>query len=169
MKLRYGKVYWFTGLSGSGKTTIAKLLRRETDGVLLDGDECRWTLCSDLGFSKEDRAENVARVGAVAKLVSDSGVDAIVSLISPYATDRDLVKENCGADRFVEIYVATPLEICEKRDVKGLYKRARAGEIEIFTGVSDPYVPPFFPDITLNAGSSPEGWLDEILHWRRSN
>lgn len=146
-----GAVIWLTGLSGSGKTTIAKelealLLARHLKVELLDGDIIRTNLSKGLGFSKEDRDTNVRRVGFVANLLSRNGVIAIVALISPYKAIRDEIR--ALIDPFVEVYINAPLEICEQRDVKGLYRRARAGEIREFTGINSPYEPPYCPEVT---------------------
>jgi bifunctional enzyme CysN/CysC len=147
---------WLTGLSGSGKSTVAAELERRLvasgrPAYLLDGDNLRHGLNADLGFSADDRAENVRRVGEVAKLLADAGVIAIVSLVSPYAADRARVRAS-HADAslpFVEIFVDTPLEICEARDPKGMYAKARAGEIAHFTGIDDPYEAPEAPHLRL--------------------
>lgn len=150
MKQR-GAVIWLTGLSGSGKTTIAKelealLLSRHLKVELLDGDIIRTNLSKGLGFSKEDRDTNVRRVGFVANLLSRNGVIVIVALISPYQAIRDEIR--ASVNTFVEVYTNAPLEICEQRDVKGLYQKARAGEIKDFTGIHSPYEPPHRPEIT---------------------
>ncbi len=169
-----GFTIWFTGLSGAGKSTIANLLvqRLKEAGLyieLLDGDEIRTNLSSGLGFSKADRDANIRRIGFVAKLLSRNGVIAITAAISPYREIRDEARReitNNGQypNRFVEVYVATPLEVCEQRDVKGLYKKARSGEIKQFTGISDPYEPPLHPEITLSTvGETPEEDTDQIL------
>jgi adenylyl-sulfate kinase len=141
---------WFTGLSGSGKSTIAAVvvddLRRRGHRVeLLDGDEVRENLSAGLGFSKADRDTNIRRIGWVAALLARNGVVAVTAAISPYRSVRDEVRATI--DQFVEVYVDTPIEVCEERDVKGLYERARAGEIPAFTGVSDPYEPPRAPEV----------------------
>jgi adenylyl-sulfate kinase len=151
-----GMTVWLTGLSGSGKSTIAvaveaALLERGRHAYLLDGDNLRHGLNGNLGFSAEDRAENVRRVGEVAKLLADAGTVTLVSLVSPYAADRDRVRE-IHADaglRFVEVFVDTPLEECERRDPKGLYAKARSGELKGMTGIDDPYEPPASPELTL--------------------
>jgi adenylyl-sulfate kinase len=151
-----GTTVWLTGLSGSGKSTIAvaveaALLQRGRHAYLLDGDNLRHGLNGNLGFSAEDRAENVRRVGEVAKLLADAGTVALVSLVSPYAADRDRVRA-AHADaglRFVEVFVDTPLEECERRDPKGLYAKARAGELKGMTGIDDPYEAPQRPELTL--------------------
>ena len=145
-----GFCLWFTGLSGSGKSTIAAVvvddLRRRGHRVeLLDGDEIRENLSAGLGFSKADRDTNIRRIGWVAALLARNGVVAVTAAISPYRSVRDEVRETI--DRFIEVYVDAPIEVCEERDVKGLYERARAGEIPAFTGVSDPYEPPRSPEV----------------------
>lgn len=147
-----GFVLWFTGLSGSGKTTVAKavapiLRERGLRVERLDGDIVRESLTSDLGFSKEDRDENIKRVTFVAKLLSRNGVAVLASFISPYSATRDDVRSE--VTNFIEVHVSTPLEVCAERDVKGLYERAFNGEIDNFTGVSDPYEAPTAPDIEL--------------------
>ena len=145
---------WLTGLSGSGKSTIATELERELFNMgkhsyVLDGDNVRHGLNSDLTFSPKDRKENIRRVSEVAKLFQDAGVIAIAAFISPYRSDRDLVRQMVTEGRFIEVYVNAPLEICEKRDVKGLYSKARAQEIKEFTGISAPYEAPLKPEIEL--------------------
>ncbi|MBD2128244.1 adenylyl-sulfate kinase [Microcoleus sp. ZQ-A2] len=145
-----GVTVWFTGLSGAGKTTISRAVgnRLKSYGQkleILDGDVVRLNLCKGLGFSKEDRDENIRRVGFVAGLLTRNQVTVLVSAISPYREIRQEVRERIG--NFVEVYVNAPLQVCEQRDVKGLYKKARAGEIKNFTGIDDPYEPPFNPDV----------------------
>ena len=149
MKQR-GVTVWFTGLSGAGKTTITKAVTEKlrSQGYLLevlDGDIVRQNLTKGLGFSKEDRDENIRRIGFVSHLLTRNGVIVLVSAISPYREIRDEVRNKIGD--FVEVYVNAPLEVCEQRDVKGLYKRARAGEIKAFTGIDDPYESPLKPEI----------------------
>lgn len=149
MKQR-GVTVWFTGLSGAGKTTIsravAEALQSQVQNLeILDGDIVRQNLTKGLGFSKEDRDENIRRIGFVSHLLTRNGVIVLVSAISPYRDIREEVRQRIGD--FVEIYVNAPLEICEGRDVKGLYKRARAGEIKSFTGIDDPYEPPLNPEV----------------------
>lgn len=147
---------WFTGLSGSGKSTVAAEVERSLvasgrAAYLLDGDNLRHGLNGDLGFSAADRAENVRRVGEVAALFADAGLVALVPVVSPYRVDRDLVRArvcDAGLD-FLEVHVDTPLEICEARDPKGLYARARAGELAGMTGIDDPYEAPRRPDLVL--------------------
>lgn len=165
-----GGVLWLTGLSGAGKSTLAcasekELFYRGWRVMLLDADTLRQTLGSDLGFSEAERAENVRRIGAVAKLLAESGMVAIVACIAPRAVHRLRVRNELGAD-YHEIYVNAPLEICEQRDVKGLYARAKRGEIASFTGLSDPYEAPVSPDLELRTDlSSPQQCLERLLHY----
>jgi len=152
MRRQKGVTVWFTGLSGAGKTTVAKEIERQLKqrGIYvqrLDGDIVRQHLTKDLGFSKEDRDENIMRNSFVAKLLTQNDIITLCSFISPYRETRQKARELIG--EFIEVYVNAPLEVCEERDVKGLYKKARAGEIENFTGISDPYEPPENPDIEL--------------------
>ena len=151
-----GATVWFTGLSGSGKSTVAAeaerlLVRSGRPAYLLDGDNLRHGLNGDLGFSADDRAENVRRVGEVARLFADAGVVALVPVISPYAADRARVRaiHVLAGLPFVEVFVDTPLAVCEQRDPKGLYAKARAGEISGFTGIDDPYEAPAVPELRL--------------------
>ena len=158
------KVFWLTGLSGSGKTTIAKEMEKNfSDCVLLDGDIIRNGLCSDLGFSVEDRNENIRRIAEVAKLFYDSGKDVIVSFISPLREQREFARSLIPDGDFVEIWVATPLEVCEKRDVKGLYKLARAGAIKEFTGIDSLYESPENSEYVIDCADSSDGRTPEIL------
>ena len=148
------KVIWMTGLSGSGKSTIAGLLERKLleNGFfsqVLDGDNVRNGLNNNLGFSLEDRKENIRRIAEVAKLYMNSGIVTICTFISPTIEVREFAKQIIGKDDFVEIFVDAPLEVCEQRDVKGLYQKARSGEIKDFTGISSPFEPPIKPDLTL--------------------
>ncbi len=148
-----GVTVWFTGLSGAGKTTISraveeKLRAQNLKIEILDGDIVRTHLTKGLGFSREDRDENIRRIGFVSHLLTRNGVIVLVSAISPYRSTREEVRQRIGD--FVEVFVNAPLSVCEERDVKGLYKRARAGEITNFTGISDPYEPPEQPEITCN-------------------
>ncbi len=150
-----GVTLWLTGLSGSGKSTVAKELERTLIDrghacYLLDGDNIRHGLNKDLGFSADDRKENIRRIAEVAHLFNEAGLLAISAFISPYRADRDGAREIIGSDRFIEVHVSTPLEVCEARDPKNLYKRARAGEIPQFTGISDPYEAPFEPEVDLD-------------------
>ncbi len=149
---------WLTGLSAAGKSTVAFALERTlTDlryvAYVLDGDNIRHGLNRDLGFSRQDRSENIRRIAEVARLMNDAGLIVITAFISPYREDRMLAKQIIGAEHFVEIYVNTPLETCEARDPKGMYRRARAGEIPEFTGVNAPYEPPLTPDLTIDTST----------------
>ena len=148
-------VIWFTGLSGSGKSTLAHaventLFERGCRTYVLDGDNVRHGLNKNLGFSPEDREENIRRIGEVAKLFVDAGVIAITAFISPYRADRDKARAIAGEGRFIEIFVKCAIEVCETRDPKGLYKKARAGEIKEFTGISAPYEEPVNPELTVD-------------------
>ena len=152
-----GCVLWLTGLSASGKSTIATELERVLfdlgkHAYVLDGDNMRQGLCSDLGFAPEHRKENIRRVGEVAKLFADAGTICITAFISPYRSDREFVRSILPAGRFVEIFVNAPLELCAQRDPKGLYRKARAGEIKDFTGISAPYEAPERPELELRTG-----------------
>lgn len=147
-------VFWFTGLSGSGKSTIAHLVERRLHEAgrrtyVFDGDNVRYGLCGDLGFSAGDRAENLRRIAEMVKLFLDAGVICLAAFISPLRADRELVRQLVGAENFREIYVDCPLKVCESRDVKGLYAKARAGLINEYTGISAPYEPPYKPDLVL--------------------
>ncbi len=174
MTERQGIVLWFTGLSGAGKSTTARQLAEqlraggETRVEVLDGDELRATICKGLGFSREDRMENIRRIVYVSNLLHRNGVIVIVSAISPYREMRDYARSHI--DRFAEVYVDCPLEECEKRDVKGLYAKARRNEIMHFTGISDPYEPPEHPDITINTVSATvEQNGRHIIGWLEAN
>ena len=151
-----GRTVWFTGLSGSGKSTLAfaveeALVARGVAAYVLDGDNVRFGLNRDLGFSAADRTENVRRIGEVCRLFQDAGLVVLSAFISPYRADRDAVRALPPEGSFVEVFVDTPLEICEARDVKGLYARARTGESPEFSGISAPYEAPDAPDITVDA------------------
>ena len=148
---------WFTGLSGSGKSTLAVQLEAELNGLgfktyLLDGDNIRVGLNKDLTFTDEGRVENIRRIGEVAKLMLDAGVVVLSAFISPFKADRDQVKEIVGSEHYIEVFVDAPLEVCEQRDVKGLYKKARAGEVKNFTGIDSPYEAPDTPDVIIPTG-----------------
>lgn len=149
-------VIWFTGLSASGKSTIAGALeqiltKQGYHTYLLDGDNVRHGLCSDLGFSDEDRKENIRRVGEVAKLGADAGLIVLAAFISPFRSDRRIVREILPADQFVEVFIDAPLDVCEERDPKGLYKKAKRGEIKQFTGIDSPYEVPESPEVHIDA------------------
>jgi adenylylsulfate kinase len=165
-----GFTLWFTGLSGAGKSTLAQhltpiLIARGCKVEVLDGDEVRENLSKGLGFSKEDRDTNIRRIGYVANLLSRNGVAAISAAISPYASVRDEIRKMTRAE-FVEVFVHAPLEVVEGRDVKGLYKKARAGEIKNFTGISDPYEAPATPEIVVNtADETVEQSAQKILDY----
>jgi adenylylsulfate kinase len=165
-----GFTLWFTGLSGSGKTTITNVLvkelrKRDVPLEVLDGDIVRENLSKGLGFSKEDRDTNIRRIAFVANLLSRNGVPVITAAISPYKEIRNEAREMMD-DRFVEAYVKASVEVCEQRDVKGLYAKARSGEIKEFTGVSDPYEPPESPELVLETESqSPEESAGQILDY----
>jgi adenylylsulfate kinase len=181
-----GCVIWFTGLSACGKSTVSnlvdhKLHKRGFRSYVLDGDNVRHGLNAGpgmlkerhgeefskrfgLGFSAQDREENIRRIGAVAKLFSEAGLVTLTAFISPYRRDRDAVRATMPAGDFIEIFVDAPIEVCEKRDPKGLYKKARAGEIKGFTGIDDPYEAPTKPELTLDAGSKDADTLaDEVI------
>lgn len=162
-----GAVLWFTGLSGSGKSTVAGALEQalHAHGVstyLLDGDNVRHGLCRDLGFSDDDRRENIRRVGEVAKLMVDAGLVVLTAFISPHRAERQMVRELLG-DRFIEVFVDTPLELCEARDPKGLYKKARAGELKNFTGIDSVYEAPEAPDIHLKGEQLVTNLVEQML------
>ncbi len=169
MKNQTPRVLWFTGLSGSGKSTIANevekqlaLMNRHT--FLLDGDNVRHGLNKDLGFTEADRIENVRRIGEVAKLMTDAGLIVLTAFISPFRAERQMVRDMLAEDEFVEIFVDTPLEVAEARDVKGLYRKAREGKLKNFTGIDSPYEPPENPDIVVNTvDMTPEEAAQHII------
>ena len=179
IKNQRARCLWFTGLSGSGKSTIANLLekRLHAEGkhtYVLDGDNVRHGLNRDLGFTEEDRVENIRRISEVARLLVDAGLIVIVAFISPFRTDRELARSLFDSSEFVEVYVDTPLEECERRDVKGLYAKARRGELKNFTGIDSDYEAPSAPEIHLHTvNSQPEACVDEIFQllrsWRQAN
>jgi adenylylsulfate kinase len=164
-----GATVWLTGLSGSGKSTIAvdlekRLLERGVRAYILDGDNIRHGLNKNLGFSPEDRTENIRRIGEVAKLFTDAGLVVLTAFISPYRADRDQVRKIMKDGDFIEVLVDAPVEVCEQRDVKGLYKKARAGEIKEFTGISAPYEAPEKPEMRIDTtGQSVEASAQQIL------
>ncbi|MBK9161543.1 MAG: adenylyl-sulfate kinase [Nitrosomonadales bacterium] len=150
-----GAILWFTGLSGSGKSTLAHeveetLHRMGCRTFVLDGDNVRHGLCGDLGFSAEDRVENIRRIGEMSKLFMEAGVIVLTAFISPFQAERDKVRRMVPPGEFLEIFCQCPLEVCEQRDVKGMYKKARAGEISNFTGISSPYEAPDHPELAVN-------------------
>ncbi|MCF7353683.1 adenylyl-sulfate kinase [Vibrio sp. CK2-1] len=158
-------VLWFTGLSGAGKSTVAGALESQLASLgyhtyLLDGDNVRHGLCSDLGFSSQDRRENIRRIGELAKLMADAGLIVLSAFISPHRAERQMVRDLLPDGEFIEVFVNAPLEVCEKRDPKGLYKKARAGEIPNFTGIDSEYQAPQNPEIDLPAGDKS---LDELV------
>jgi len=165
-----GAVLWFTGLSGAGKSTLANAVEVRLHAMgahtfVIDGDNVRHGLCADLGFSDSDRVENIRRVSEVAGLFVQAGVLTLTAFISPFRADRAQARKLIG-DAFVEIYCDTPLEVCESRDVKGLYKRARAGEIPAFTGISSPYEPPEHADcVVQTATQTIEQCVDDVMQW----
>lgn len=169
MKQQCPAVLWFTGLSGAGKSTIANLLEQRlaqlgSHTYLLDGDNVRHGLCRDLGFSAEARTENIRRVGEVAKLMADAGLLVLTAFISPFRSDRDMVRQMMPAGEFIEIFVDTPLAECERRDTKGLYKKARRGELKHFTGIDSPYEAPLDPEIRLNTlAMSEQACVEQII------
>lgn len=164
-----GVLIWLTGLPSSGKSTVAftvehALVERGRMAYVLDGDNIRHGLNKNLGFSAEDRAENIRRIGEVGKLFADAGVITLSSFVSPYRADRDGVRELMDDGDFIEVFIDTPLEVCETRDPKGLYKKARTGEIPNFTGISDPYEPPENPELVIyTVDSTPQRATQQII------
>ncbi len=157
MRGHKGMVLWFTGLSGSGKSTLANALNdslhsKGLSTYILDGDNIRHGLCKDLGFSDKDREENIRRIGEVANLFMNAGIITITAFVSPFQIDREKVRNIIGDD-FIEVYCSANLDVCEERDTKGLYKKARLGEIKDFTGISSPYEAPLNPEIVVDTGS----------------
>ncbi|GAB6095731.1 adenylyl-sulfate kinase [Desulfatiferula olefinivorans] len=151
-----GAVIWFTGLSASGKSTLSHLVEKELHSMgcstyVFDGDNVRHGLCGDLGFSEKDREENIRRIGEMVKLFVDAGVIALTAFISPFRKDRQRVRDMVGDDRFIEVFVDCPLEVCIQRDPKGIYQKALKGEIKDFTGISSPYEPPEKPEIVIRS------------------
>lgn len=168
-------VLWFTGLSGSGKSTIAvelekQLFERNINSYVLDGDNVRFGLNRNLGFSAEDRTENIRRIGEVSKLFVDAGTITLTAFISPYRADRDHVREILGDEEFIEVFVDTPIKVCEDRDVKHLYEKARRGEIKGFTGIDAPYETPNNPEITIDTSTqSLETSVQQIIDYLTSH
>ncbi|SOC56920.1 adenylylsulfate kinase [Chromohalobacter canadensis] len=165
---------WFTGLSGSGKSTIAGLVEEKLHAMgkrtyLLDGDNVRHGLNRDLGFSDQDRIENIRRIGEMSRLFVDAGMITLAAFISPFRADRDTVRERMEADDFVEVFIDTPLVTCEQRDPKGLYRRARDGQIRDFTGIDSPYEPPEAPELHIvNDGIAPEEAAAQVVRYLQS-
>ena len=163
-------VLWFTGLSGSGKSTLAhaieeRLYKNGISTYVLDGDNVRHGLCSDLSFTDSDRVENIRRISELAKLLTDAGIITLTAFISPFKIDRDEARKRMPHGDFLEIYCQCPIEICEQRDVKGLYKKARAGEIPFFTGIDSPYEAPVEPELVINTCDiSLEDSVQEVLN-----
>lgn len=166
-------VLWFTGLSGSGKSTVAnavekKLFDLKQHSYLLDGDNVRHGLCKDLGFNEADRVENIRRISELAKLFVDSGLIVLTAFISPFKADRQQARSLLEGSEFIEVYVDTPIEICEQRDPKGLYEKARKGEIPHFTGISSPYEAPVNPEITVKTNEFEiEEVADQVINYLR--
>lgn len=160
---------WFTGLSGAGKSTLAHAVEKKLHDMgwqayVLDGDNIRHGLCGDLGFSAKDRAENLRRITEVARLMTDAGIITLAAFISPFRDDRDKIRASFEKNRFLEVYCRCELAICESRDVKGVYKKARDGEISDFTGISSPYEPPLAPDMMFDTGSETlESCVERII------
>ena len=159
---------WFTGLSGAGKSTIANLVEKKLHSLgkhtyILDGDNVRHGLNRDLGFTDVDRVENIRRIAETAKLFVDAGLIVLVSFISPFKSERQMARDLLDKGEFVEIYVNTPLSICEERDPKGLYKKARSGQLQNFTGIDSVYEPPENPEIAVNGGDVPAEQLAELI------
>lgn len=167
-------VIWLTGLSGSGKSTIANILEQKlfNEGIqtyVLDGDNIRLGLNNDLGFSDKDRKENMRRIAEVAKLFSNSGVLTITAFISPFSNERELCKQIIGEENFIEVFVNTDLSTCEQRDPKGLYKKARAGEIKMFTGIDSPYEVPISPQLIIDTNDTIDICINNIIVYLKSN
>lgn len=169
LKQQKPAVLWFTGLSGAGKSTVAgalenKLAEQGYHTYLLDGDNVRHGLCNDLGFSEQDRRENIRRIGELSKLMADAGLIVLSAFISPHRAERQLVRDLLPEGEFIEVFVNAPLEVCEQRDPKGLYKKARAGEIPNFTGIDSEYEAPVDPEINLLAGEkSIDALVDDCI------
>lgn len=169
LKNQHPCLLWFTGLSGAGKSTIANIVEKKLNAegkhtYLLDGDNVRHGLNRDLGFSSEDRIENIRRVGEVGKLFVDAGVITLASFISPFRSDRMIVRELFEPNEFLEVFVSAPLDVCEERDPKGLYKKARKGQIPNFTGVDSPYEPPESAELILDTtDGTPEQCADSLI------
>tara|TARA_B100000700_G_C15019463_1_gene844917 strand:+ start:1303 stop:1947 length:645 start_codon:yes stop_codon:yes gene_type:complete len=169
------KILWFTGLSGSGKSTLAnavnlELYKKSFSTYVLDGDNVRHGLCKDLGFSDADRQENIRRIGEVAKLFIDSGIIVLTAFVSPFRSDRDNIRNLVEKGDFIEIYCSADLSICENRDPKGLYKKAREGKIKDFTGISSPYEEPIKPELKIDTGKEPlENSVSIVIDYLNNN
>ncbi|MBI1425212.1 MAG: adenylyl-sulfate kinase [Gammaproteobacteria bacterium] len=167
-------ILWFTGLSGAGKSTLAhavedRLHQMTCRTFVLDGDNVRHGLCGDLGFTEADRKENIRRIGNVAKLFLEAGVIVLTAFISPFRSDRQLVRNLVHPGEFLEIFCSAAIEVCEQRDVKGLYQKARKGEIKNFTGISSPYEAPANPELIVDTGASPlDDCVDQVIELLRS-
>lgn len=164
------RTVWFTGLSGSGKSTMAfavekALIAKGVAAYVLDGDNIRFGLNRDLGFAPKDRTENIRRIGEVCRLFQDAGLVVLTAFVSPYVADRDAVRRLHPEGSFVEVFVDTPLEVCESRDVKGLYAKARAGEIPEFTGISAPYEPPVDPELRIDTQKPLDECVAEVISY----
>lgn len=162
------RTVWFTGLSGSGKSTLAfaveeALIAKGVAAYVLDGDNIRFGLNRDLGFAPEDRTENIRRIGEVCRLMQDAGLVVLTAFVSPYIEDRNAVRALHPEGAFVEVFVDTPIEVCEARDVKGLYAKARAGEIPEFTGISAPYEPPVTPELRIDTTQPIDACVSELI------
>lgn len=174
MNNHQGAVIWFTGLSGAGKSTLAHAVEEELHRMgcrtfVLDGDNVRHGLCGDLGFTEEDRHENIRRAGEVSKLFVNAGVIVLTAFISPFFADRSCVRDLVNERDFVEIYCNASIEVCETRDVKGLYQKARAGQISEFTGISSPYEIPINPELIVNTGELPlVACVDAVVDYMRN-
>jgi adenylylsulfate kinase len=168
---QHARLIWFTGLSGSGKSTLAVQLEAQLHAkgfktYLLDGDNIRAGINKDLNFTDEDRIENIRRIGEVSRLFLDAGIIVLSAFISPFHADREQVKHIVGEENYIEIFVDTPLEVCEQRDVKGLYKKARAGEVKNFTGIDSPYEAPLHADIVIPTHQvSVEESIDQLMKY----
>ncbi|MDC3168075.1 adenylyl-sulfate kinase [Prochlorococcus sp. AH-716-D22] len=173
MRGHKGMVIWFTGLSGSGKSTLANAVNEvlHLDGLstyVLDGDNIRHGLCKDLGFSDKDREENIRRIGEVANLFMNAGIITITAFVSPFNNDRNNVRKIIGSKDFIEVYCSADIDVCESRDTKGLYKKARLGEIKEFTGISSPYEAPINPEIVVDTGTlNLDDSVEEVINYLR--
>ena len=173
MRGHKGMVIWFTGLSGSGKSTLANAVNEvlyldSFSTYVLDGDNIRHGLCKDLGFSDEDREENIRRIGEVANLFMNAGIITITAFVSPFNNDRNKVRKIIGSKDFIEVYCSADIDVCESRDTKGLYKKARLGEIKEFTGISSPYEAPVNPEIVVDTGTlNLNDSVEEVVNYLR--